>query len=155
MSHSPQHQLQQGQPRWRRRNGARRGTPPDRLEPFRQLLGPELPAALAWPPIPLKIGVARDLTAMLEKGAGRRRLRLALRAWCACLAYRRALAKPGSTRHDLARQPVEPVSDAHREHAKAGILDRRPRQGGGSAGRHDRGPRHERRERQRRRHHHP
>lgn len=64
-------------------------------------------------PVPLETGVRQKLMDRYPD-TPRTIIRGAMRWWCSRLAYRQALAEPGSMRHTLDGTEVEPVSDEHR-----------------------------------------
>lgn len=62
-------------------------------------------------------------------------IKKALQVHCRRLAYLERMAKPDSQRHTLEGEPVEPVSDENRAHAKAEYKRRKKRQGERAAAR--------------------
>lgn len=73
-----------------------------------------LPSRTGDPIKPLKIGIDRDLCALLrpeEADTGRTTVKRVLRKYCRSEGYIMALSAPGACRHDLAGTPLEPVSE--------------------------------------------
>ncbi|MGT2482170.1 ProQ/FINO family protein (plasmid) [Methylobacterium oryzae CBMB20] len=76
------------------------------------------PAAVGQPVLPLAIGILDALKTLLRPEATAAQLKVALRAYSMSLAYLLAQSRPGSWRHDLAGEPVAPVSADHRSSAR-------------------------------------
>jgi ProP effector len=96
----------------------------DTLAPLREHLSAwpaVLPSEIGDPIRPLKIGVRDDLAALLPNGEGHGVLGQVLRRYTRAWEYMAALAAPDAMRHDLAGNPVEPVADEHKAHAKPSV----------------------------------
>jgi hypothetical protein len=85
------------------------------------------PAAFKNPPPPLKVGIRKDLAALLEgklldgKRITSRELYVAMSKWVNRSTYQRAVSAPGAMRHDLGGIPTEPVSETDRASAAASL----------------------------------
>jgi sRNA-binding protein len=82
------------------------------------------PRAVGQPVLPLAIGTAKRLE---ELGVPTDIVTEIVRGYTKHPAYLRALALPGAMRHDLAGQPVEPVTAGHAHVAALALENRRRR----------------------------
>ncbi len=85
-------------------------------------------------PVPLALGIDRELAALLRPSMNRKRIRRFRACWCGRTAYLRALAAPRAVRHGL-RGPVGPVAPEHRVHAMKRLRERQARKRSGRDGR--------------------
>jgi ProP effector len=73
-------------------------------------------------PKPLVTNIHHQMRAELPAPA--KTVRLAMALWTGRVGYLHPLSASGAQRHDLDGNPVEPVTDAHREHARQ-VLEQR------------------------------
>lgn len=84
--------------------------------------------------LPLALGVQRELRhrlgsvltercPTLNRAERIKRIRAVLQRHTALPAYLEAVAVPGSLRHDLDGKPIEPVTEEHREYARAKLVE--------------------------------
>ena len=93
----------------------------DTLAPLREHLSPwpaVLPSEVGDPIRPLKIRVHARPAALLPDGEAHEVLSQVLRRYAREREYVAALAAPDALRHDLAGNPVEPVAEEHKIHAR-------------------------------------
>jgi hypothetical protein len=67
---------------------------------------------------PFRIGLGPEIIAHRKPAVTVVDCEKAIRRYVRAFSYQFAIAQPGSMRHDLDGNPVEPVSDADREHAQ-------------------------------------
>lgn len=80
-----------------------------------------LPSKLGEPIRPFRVGVGAEIVARRRPDVPDRECEKALRSYARSFAYRLAIAQPGSMRHDIDGNPVEPVNDTDRQHAQRSI----------------------------------
>jgi len=73
-----------------------------------------LPTELGDPIRPFALGLWNEIRPVLRPDVSVSALRKALATYVHARSYQMAVARPGSQRHDLNGEPVEPVSDADR-----------------------------------------
>ncbi|KSV84372.1 ProQ/FINO family protein [Sinorhizobium sp. GL28] len=73
-----------------------------------------LPAKLGDPIRPFALGLWNDIRPLLKPEISVTALRKAMATYVHSRSYQIAVARPGSFRHDINGEPVEPVSDADR-----------------------------------------
>ncbi|PSS60603.1 ProQ/FINO family protein [Ensifer sp. NM-2] len=73
-----------------------------------------LPAKVGDPVRPFALGLWSEIRPLLKPEISVSTLRKALATYVHSRSYRIATARPGSVRHDINAEPVEPVSDADR-----------------------------------------
>ena len=70
-------------------------------------------------PLPLALGTGKQIADLM--GWQRHQLNPTMRWWCSRWKYYEAVLADGSMRHTLQGEPVDPVSDEHRQAARAGL----------------------------------
>ncbi|MBD9653142.1 ProQ/FINO family protein [Ensifer sp. ENS09] len=73
-----------------------------------------LPSRVADPIRPFALGLWNEIRPLLKPDVSVSALRKALATYVHARSYQIAVARPGSMRHDIDGEPVEPVSDADR-----------------------------------------
>ncbi len=73
-----------------------------------------LPAKVGDPVLPFALGLWNDIRPLLKPEISVSALRKAMATYVHSRSYQIAVARAGSSRHDINGEPVEPVSDADR-----------------------------------------
>jgi len=78
---------------------------------------------------PFRVGIGEDIKLLLRPNAELKELRNALRRYAYSAQYLQALAQADSMRHEINGEPVLPVSDEDRAHARQSVGARRLKRG--------------------------
>jgi ProP effector len=84
---------------------------------------PLLPVKDTDPVLPFEIGLFASLSARLEPGIAKIRLRRAISAYASAKSYLLALAQPNAMRHDIEGHPVNQVSPEDRMTAQIRVTE--------------------------------
>lgn len=71
---------------------------------------------------PFRVGIGEDIRMLLRPEIELKELRKALRRYAYSAQYLQALSQDGSMRHEINGEPVEPVSEEDRAHARQSFL---------------------------------